>query len=463
MNHLKKTYQRNRVFIWAIGIALCAQLVYISQATSNAPLMDYWRYMDRFVEKMFSGGLSWSDFWRSDGIHRSPLQFLYFVCNIRFFHYDAQIEIYLGAVLMAVLACVLYRFLKLDLQPSHRVSAGAGVAVIIVIYNLNQWELIAEQFSLSFASRLFLFLLGYLLTNRYLYTIEQAKKYTGELGALYIITIALVGGGYFPAYVFSILTGIVVFALINYRKNGRKYWKYYVTLILFLIVGTIIYLFGVEYSGTGSSVDLKQFVYYLVVGSIVMLGVCLLGTSATTSAAFATGLFITAIALVLLVLYFKHKCYEKTSMPVFFYAYTAGSLGIICLGRGSLYGFGYCFYSRYTCESNVLLLGVVWIAAMLLSEKVCRKDESKKHSLGMRVGVLISTGVILCGIVCADIVEWKQAPYRKDYYDNLIQCMLDVDTLSAEDFSVFQAKEEYVRQGIALMKKYDLGIYRYEE
>lgn len=470
MEKLKTMYNRNRIFVWTIGIALCSQLIYLSQAASNAPLMDYWKYLNRFVEKMFSSGLSWSDFWESYGIHRSPIQFIYFVLNVRLFHYDAQIEIYLGAVLMAVGVCVLYHFLKRDLEcTSFKLLAFSGIAITIIVYNLNQWELIAEQFALSFATRLLLFLLGFLLTNRYLYNIERAKKYTGELGALYVITITLGSGGYFPAYFFAILVGIVFFALTDYHKNGRKYWHYYAILILFLAVGAFIYLYGINYTSASSEIDIKNFLYYLIAGSIVMLGVSLMGSSTTLPVTFAIGLLITVFALAMLILWIRYKGHKKSSVPIFLYAYTTGCLGLICLGRSGMYGFEYCFYSRYTCESNLIFLGIVWIVAMLLSktderQKADSTQKSKRKGTNKpRYIALIGIGLILCGVLRADFLEWKQAPNRKNYFDGLIQNMLNVDSLKAEDFSIFQAKEEDVRGGIELMEKYNLGIFRYEQ
>ena len=51
--------------------------------------------------------------------------------------------------------------------------------------------------------------------------------------------------------------------------------------------------------------------------------------------------------------------------------------------------------------------------------------------------------------------------YRREYGIQLIDKMQRVDELSDSDFDQFQAKEESVRNGIAIMQEYHLGVFRY--
>ena len=91
MNKFLKIYKENRIFIWALILGLFFQLVYLSTASTNVPLMDYWQYINMFVEKMNNGGLTFADIWQNYGIHRSPLQFLYFIMNVRIFHLNVRV------------------------------------------------------------------------------------------------------------------------------------------------------------------------------------------------------------------------------------------------------------------------------------------------------------------------------------------------------------------------------------
>ena len=62
-----------------------------------------------------------------------------------------------------------------------------------------------------------------------------------------------------------------------------------------------------------------------------------------------------------------------------------------------------------------------------------------------------------------DIAELKRAPYRKQYDDNLIQMMFQIEEYPDDELYLFQANSpEMVRSGIDIMKKYHLGVFRGE-
>lgn len=461
-----KIYKGNRAFIWCLLIALFFQLVYLSIASSNVPLMDYWHYINMFVEKMNTGGLTFLDIWQNDGIHRSPLQFIYFLINVRMFHLNSQVEIYLGAILMALTATLLYRQIKKDLATNKIWIKGvAGGAIIIAVYNLNQYELINEQFALSFASRMILFLMSFLLTNSYLMDIKEKRNYTLELGMLYIIVIESVGGGYFPAYVVS-LSFIFILHYFLKRKNDKNvYLKEYIFLLACLVIGTGIYLQGILGQGAvtvSGNVSVIDFLKDFFTGVIFMLGVSIFGFEHTSIVTFFTGCCIFCIYLCSFILYFRKRYYEKTYIPVLFMGYSVGAMGLIYLGRMGKYGIDYAFSSRYVCETNVALLGFIWIVAIYISDFFKNETTSKKKVMKCSA-VAVSMIVLLIGVVSSDYKEWEMAPYRKIYGENLIQSMKNVELLTAEEFTPFQSTEEYVRCGIDIMKKYDLGIFYYNK
>ena len=66
---------------------------------------------------------------------------------------------------------------------------------------------------------------------------------------------------------------------------------------------------------------------------------------------------------------------------------------------------------------------------------------------------------MLTGIVSADFREMNIAPYRGEYYRNLISMMTNLDSLTEEDFLLFQADEDEVRSGVAIMREYHLGYF----
>lgn len=457
-----RRYENNRIFIWTIIVALFLQLIYRSMASSNVPLMDYWKYINMFVERMFTEGITFWDIWQNDGIHRSPLQFMYFLLNVRFFHLNSQIEIYLGAILTAVTSGILYKVIKKEtrLSVERWFSGLAGIGIIIILYDMNQWEMITQQFALSFSSRQVLFLVSMILTNNYLKSIESAKKYTFELGVLYIFVIASVGGGYFPAYVFAIFLILILDFWVRKNEFGYKYLKEYLILLFFLILGSYIYLHGIisqNISTMATDINIINFIIDFLLGVITMSGVCIIGTEFSTNTVYIVGTVVLFLCMLSLVIYIKGKFYKQTYIPIAFYGYSFGAMGLIYLGRRGLYGNSYAFSSRYVCETVVMLLGLLWILLLYVSNSINR---SQFHKITLKSGLILCIVIsILCGILISDYKEWKIAPYRKIYGENLIENIMDIDYISEEDFMAFQASESSVRDGIEVMKKYELGIF----
>lgn len=458
-----KVYKENRAFIWCLLIALFFQLIYLSIASFNVPLMDYWHYINMFVEKMNTAGITFLDIWQNDGIHRSPLQFIYFLINVRVFHLNSQVEIYLGAVLMALTAVVLYRQMKKDIELNKKWIKGVlGGIIVIAVYNLNQYELINEQFAFSFASRMFLFLMSFLLTNSYLMNINGNRSYTFELGMFYIVVIESVGGGYFPAYVVSIALVLILHYCFKRKSDKKVYLKEYIFLLACLAIGTGIYLYGILGHGeitVAESISFITFIKDFLIGAIFMLGVSIFGFEFSNGVTFLMGCCIFFIYLCSFVTYFIKRYYERTYVPVLFMSYSVGAMGLIYLGRMGKYGIDYAFSSRYVCETNVALLGFIWIAAIYISDIF--RNNSRKKAINYCVAAV--SLLLLVGVVSSDYKEWKIAPYRKIYGENLIQSMKNVDSLTEEEFAPFQSTEEYVRGGIDIMKKYDLGMFYYDK
>lgn len=363
---------------------------------------------------------------------------------------------------MAIIAIILYKCLKREVHTECKVLNGLfGIAIIIIVFNLNQYEIINEQFALSFAARIILFLVSYILTSKFLQNIGEFKKYTFELGVLYVFVIASVGSGFFPAYVMALGCVIVLNYIIKYHEEKNIYLKQYVILVLFLAVGTIIYLNGIsEEVSIVSERDLSLvlFIIDLIKGVLIMIGVAIIGFTYSENITILFGAVFLVLFLVSFIIYIKKKYYKKTYVPIIFYLYSAGAMGLIYLGRSERFGLAYAYSPRYVGETNIALLAFLWIVVLYITEHI----EMKKIKLSKLKNLLIiSLVVMMVGIVNSDYTEFQIAPYRKNYGENLIQNMLEIDSLESQDFASFQAREESVRSAVEIMKKYQLGIFKY--
>lgn len=453
---MKKKYLNNRVFVLGLGLGLIVQLIYLSISSCNVPIMDYWKYINMFVEKIYNGGVSFLDIWKNDGIHRSPLQFIYFILNVKLFHMNAQVEIYLGAILMACIVVFLYKLLKKDALLNNPNRSGIfGIILLLVFFNLNQYEIINEQFALSFASRIGLFIICFSFTNKYLSNISDNKQYTFELGLLYIFIICMVGSGYFPAVVFSILVTFVFHYVVSYNKEKQNYLIHYVALMICIAIGSLLYMRGI--SNEAGVILETQFSFLgffrdLVLGILGMVGVGVIGFEYSITTTLIVGMVIVSFYICSFLLYLKKRYYERTYLPLLFYLYSFGTMGIIYLGRSGLFGIDYVYSSRYVGETNFALLAFIWIVALYLNE-VNGKEKIVKYAM------ILGVCVIVIGISTSNYKEFQIAPYRKIYGEELIYKIEHIDSLDSEEFKQFQATEENVKKGVELMKKYKLGIF----
>lgn len=446
--------KENRIFAIGIIIALIYQLYYLWKATCNVPLMDYWHYINMFVEKMYTGNLNILDIWQNDGIHRSPLQFIYFLLNVKFFHLNVQVEIFGGALLMG-LTCIMlyYRLMKECNSNDWRIRGGIGIAILIAVYNANQYELLTEEFALSFASRMILFLLSFLCTSNYLEE-RNEWKYAIGLGSLYIVTIISVGSGYFPAYV-----AIILFVILwNICETKGEKIKQSLFLVLCLMIGTLIYLngmFDVVSVTSAQSIGVIQFMKNYMIGVIAMLGVSIIGGDCAQNITLLAGVIVFSIYLCSAILYIKRKYYKITYVPMLLYGYAVCAMGLIYMGRMDVYGLHYAFASRYVCETNVAFIGFIWIGAIYLADNSDNGLFNKQKAI-----YLICVTILAVGVLISDYQQWKIAPYRKIYGEKLIEGMSHIEDLSDEDFQAYQDGREQVINAVQVMEKYKLGIYR---
>ena len=98
----------NVSFMLSLVIVFVLHIIYLSKSTLNVPIMDYWKYINYFETDIFGDKINILHLWKNDGIHRSPLQFIFFIFNVKIFSWNTQIEIYLGAVVMAVYTILIY-------------------------------------------------------------------------------------------------------------------------------------------------------------------------------------------------------------------------------------------------------------------------------------------------------------------------------------------------------------------
>lgn len=458
MSKIKKKCKNNAFFLAIIVLLFLVRIIYISEASSNVPIMDYWRYLNGLVEKSYNGGVSYSDLCSVNGIHKSPYQLFLFIINVKIFYWNTQISMYLGAIVLFILGIYVYKATKNLFPENDMLIQIAGAINALVIFSFGAYEIIAQEFALPSAIRISAFVILCQITNKILNrdNIQEFDNYVWLLALYYLLVINLIGG----AYSIGLSVAILIVLVFDFAKNIIKKINFnkwnHIILIIGLIIGDCIYMHGLEMNQdgniTGGILDLiKSFGE----GLLVVGGVSIFGSYISLKVAYITGIIVILIHAILLFLYIKRKMYEKTYFPACLYAYVCVFYGMIFLGRSG-FGIDYLLSSRYITDSSLAIIADIIVIVMLVKE-------ADKRKMMINILSICTATFIVVGIISTDIKEINMAPYRKIYDDNLIEIMLNIDQYADEDLGGFQAQSpQQVRDGIEIMKKYNLGVFRYK-
>ncbi len=451
----------NVSFMLSLVIVFVLHIIYLSKSTLNVPIMDYWKYINYFETDIFGDKINILHLWKNDGIHRSPLQFIFFIFNVKIFSWNTQIEIYLGAVVMAVYTILIYKFLMIELK-FNDISCQFNILLIllpIATFNINQYEMITLEFAFSFGCRMLLFILCFYFTGKLLSEKKEKQSAYILLALLYIITICMVGGGYFPAFVASIFFTIIGRIFTSDKAERKKYIKGYTILISGLILGTVLYMWGLDFGdsdvGSFTSVNLKTIIK-LIRGFFIVLGNSIVGGQQSLKLCYIIGILLFVFYLMLIYIYIYKKLYEISWFPVILFLYVFNVIGLIELGRLGSFDLSYLRTSRYVCESGMGLVAAIYILCIIYNYKgsLKQKNVDKRNIVVLSIFLLIGLFYIK-----SYSIEYRTAPFRKEYDNELVKKIDNIEHYKDEELTAFQADPFYVRNGVKIMKKHKLGQF----
>ncbi len=456
---VKEFLAENSFFVFILCLACAGMWIYASTASSNVPIMDYWRYLVVLVDKSYMGGLSFNDIYTNNGVHRSPLDISLFLLNIKLFHWNTQIAMYLSVFLLLIASIVVLRELK-RLSGNNMLFIVLGVLSVLIIFSLAPYELISQEFAFSSAVRLLCYLHICILTNRLLKSFgDQYKKENWLVCLYYLFMIDIIGG----AFSIGLAIALIMVILFDYQlKRARKIVvtsKNYIVLIFGILLGMFFYLYNLDVSsGTETSdIGLLQTIFMFFKGLCIVCGSSILGEYTPTVMIIGLGVVVLVVHVLSLALYLYKKMYDETYVPGIMYAYSCGFYGMIFMGRSG-YGIGYLSASRYTRDASYALIADIIVIILLF------KHEFKEIRVKRAINVYAVLVIIMfyLGIASIDAKEMYIAHHRKDYCNELITMMQDLSSYSDEELGAFQANNpQQVRDGVEIMKKYKLGIFHY--
>lgn len=148
--------------------------------------------------------------------------------------------------------------------------------------------------------------------------------------------------------------------------------------------------------------------------------------------------------------------YKYTFFPILLILYSLLNIVAIFYARANTFNLLYLSSSRYVCETNFGLVGVSWICISYLLKYPWQQKINIKRFIVCLPLIFI---IVMLSFAC--FFEMREAPYRKQYYINLVQIMLNIDQATDTQLASFQSgNPNLVRDGVRAMEKYKLGIFR---
>ena len=217
---------------------------YILSASADIVYSDYIRLTNSYLGKPFS----FHDLLTKDILTRIPVSFLFREINIAFFHYSITFDRFLGLIGLFLTSIPLLLFMA-----KRRIGIFFSVAILLIFYSLNKWEMLLNGSGYAhFLSFALFYLFFYLLSER-----------VGEGSSLFPLFVfpflfLLTGGPYAIAvYGATILSLFFLFLAGKIRdKRGS------LVLLLSSFVSTFLYFLSnhyavYEYAGA-KSISLKE-------------------------------------------------------------------------------------------------------------------------------------------------------------------------------------------------------------
>jgi|GEM_PF-4126281 len=456
MKSIKNWIIENSFYVFLVSTCVFGMFVYISVASANVPIMDYWKYADGLIEKNYTGGISYIDLCSYNGVHKTPLQLLFFLLNVEIFNWNTQISMYFGIIVSCISLFLIYKMIAIY-SCNKRSQLVSNITCTVITFSLIPYEIITQEFAFTAAIGILLFLLGAFLINKVLHSLGNKYDKRAWIVVLYMFfVINIFGGAFSVAFALSILLiegfdfSIKLINKISFNKAN------YVIIFVGIILSLFLYFNGIEL-GTGNSANdgVATFFIDLIKGAILICGTSLIGAYQSKNLIIVIGIIELMIHFILFILYVKNKMYKKTYIPAIFYFYYGIVYGMLFIGRTGQ-GVDYLMAPRYAKEAIFVVIADIIVVNLAFELYIKNKKKFRIMQYSFLVLIVMITGCILE----ADIKEVHIASNRRIYCDNLITMMENIDNYSDDELGVFQAgNPQRVRNGVNIMKKYNLGIF----
>ena len=479
---------------------------YILSASVDIVYSDYIRLTNSYLGEPFS----FHDLLTKDILTRIPVSFLFREINIAFFHYSITFDRFLGLFGLFLTSIPLLLFMA-----KRRIGIFFSVAILLIFYSLNKWEMLLNGSGYAhFLSFALFYLFFYLLS-------ERVGKGSSLLSlSIFPFLFLLTGGPYAIAvYGAAILSLFFLFLAGKIRdKRGS------LVLLLSSFVSTFLYFLSnhyavYEYAGA-KSISLKEVLLTKMTFVLKFFGFgfsSLLFSGENLEEWLSSGavqgkqlfllgslilLFFLLMALFFLKdLFFGEKRGEKDKsltglFPALLLLHGFLSFALVFLSRYIFLRPEYAVQSRYALQYQSALLG----ALLLLYLKTARgqeagvekgrekaklegntekkrgverkpEDREKDEKAGEKAGArralsqIISIGITLLflgGTLYTAKTELLKAPYRRLHYETMLHSVNRIEDMDEEELErlyEYRHGKERILKAFSILKERKLNCF----
>ena len=480
---------------------------YILSASADIVYSDYIRLTNSYLGEPFS----FRDLLTKDILTRIPVSFLFREINIAFFHYSITFDRFLGLFGLFLTSIPLLLFMT-----KRRIGGFFSVAILLIFYSLNKWEMLLNGSGYAhFLSFALFYLFFYLLS-------ERVGKGSSLLSlSVFPFLFLLTGGPYAIAvYGATILSLFFLFLAGKIRdKRGS------LVLLLSSFVSTFLYFLSnhyavYEYAGA-KSISLKEVLFTKMTFVLKFFGFgfsSLLFSGENLEEWLSSGavqgkqlfllgglilLFFLLMALLFLKdLFFGEKRGETDKsltglFPALLLLHGLLSFALVFLSRYIFLRPEYAVQSRYALQYQSALLGALLLLYLKTAreqgtrvekrnrdreiedrkkgEKV-KKDENaesvklagdvdKKAEPRRALLRIISIGITLLflgGTLHTAKTELLKAPYRRLHYETMLHSVNRIEEMDEEELErlyEYRHGKERILKAFSILKERKLNCF----
>ena len=476
---------------------------YILSASADIVYSDYIRLTNSYLGEPFS----FRDLLTKDILTRIPVSFLFREINIAFFHYSITFDRFLGLFGLFLTSIPLLLFMA-----KRRIGIFFSVAILLIFYSLNKWEMLLNGSGYAhFLSFALFYLFFYLLS-------ERVGKGSSLLSlSVFPFLFLLTGGPYAIAvYGAAILSLFFLFLAGKIRdKRGS------LVLLLSSFVSTFLYFLSnhyavYEYAGA-KSISLKEVLLTKMTFVLKFFGFgfsSLLFSGENLEEWLSSGavqgkqlfllgslilLFFLLMALFFLKdLFFGEKRGEEDKsltglFPALLLLHGLLSFALVFLSRYIFLRPEYAVQSRYALQYQSALLGALLLLYLNTGRQeagvekgreklegntekkrgVERKpeDREKDEKAGEKAGArralprIISIGITLLflgGTLYTAKTELLKAPYRRLHYETMLHSVNRIEDMDEEELErlyEYRHGKERILKAFSILKERKLNCF----